>query len=184
MTTPPTTSPRPPRTLVEELSSEVASIWGEVYGDVGPFAYRVWRVTTTWSGGAPGRGQVIEKERVELRCGLRDDGSPSPPQVLLAGSFSRALNGTVDEGEARVEKLDPTYTEADLCDFGRVVSGEESFFEIRQDGRDGAAPDRPLGRYILIGRPVRGDYARGWTLRLRAQEPGESFGEGRDAQGY
>ena len=179
MTASPVTSPRLPRTLVEELNGEVASIWGEVYGDIGPFSYRVFRVTTVWSGGAPGRGEIVENERVELRCGLKSDGCPSPPQVTLEGSFSRALNGVVDEGEALVEKLDPTYTEADLCDFGRVSPGDESFFEIRQDGRDGASPDRPLGRYILIGRPVRGEYARGWRLRLRAQEPGETFGEGR-----
>lgn len=177
MPTDPITIPRPARTLMEELAPEIASIRGEVYGMAGVFPYRVFLVVAGWSGGEPGRGNRIEKSRVELRCGFDASGKPTPPDVTLEGSFSRALNGVVDEGEAVVEKLDPTYTETELCDIGRLEPGEESFYEIRQDGRDGAAPDRPSGRYRILGKPARERYAGGWRIRLGAQEPGDTFGD-------
>lgn len=141
--------------------------------------YRVFLITLAWSGGAQGRGDKAETSRIELRCGFDACGKPTPPRVTLEGSFSRALQGVVDEGQAVVEKLDPTYTETELCDYGRLREGEESFYEIRHDGRDGGAPDRPVGRYVLLGKPVRETYAEGWRLRLGAQEPGQTFGEPR-----
>lgn len=179
MPTDPTTIPRPPRTLMEELAPEIASIRGEVHGMAGVFPYRVFLVTVAWSGGEKGRGKQDEVSRVELGCGKQEDGSVSPPEVTLEGSFSRALQGVVDAGQAVVGKLDPTYTETELCNYGRLQESEESFYEVRRDGRDGAAPDRPVGRYVLLGKPAQERYAQGWALRLGAQEPGQTFGDSR-----
>lgn len=176
MPTEPTTIPRPARTLMEELAPEIASIRGEVYGMAGVFPYRLFLVVVAWNGGEKGRGEQAEVSRVELGCGRKADGSISPPEVTLEGSFSRALQGVVDEGQAVVTKLDPTYTETELCNYGRLQPGEESFYELRRDGRDGSAPDRPTGRYVLVGKPAQERYAQGWSLRLAAQEPGETFG--------
>ena len=172
----PQSRPRPPQTLVERLNGRAAGIRGRVLGSLGTQPLRVFRLRRGWTGGEPGRGQLSETGRVEMRCGVQASGQPTPPRVTLEGQYSRRMNGLVEQGMALVEMLDATYTEADLVDYGRTGAAEETLYEIQGDGRDGDAPDRPCRRFTVIGAPERDVYRFGWVLRLREQEASAPYG--------
>ena len=174
MATPVTTSARAPATLVEELAPDIAALKGDVYSQMGVRAYRVFRCVRSWDGGEAGRGRSTTT-RTEIGCGTSDS-VVGPARVVLAGAFSRAQQGIVEDGFAMVEDIDPTLLEADLSGFGRLAGGDEEFYEIVEDGRGGAAPDLPVQRYTLAARPFRGPSALSWCMRLKAQEPGAPFG--------
>jgi hypothetical protein len=185
MTSPldPQTKARRPQTLTERLSAISARVRGEVHGRLGTRAYRVWRVVRRWSGGEVGRGQLMDKERVELRCGFDERRRPTPPRVVLSGQYARSLAGVVEDGMIVLEQLDPTYTEADLVDFGRLDPSDEAYIEVVQDTRDGAAPDRPARRFTIEGAPYRDTMRFQWSLRLREQQPSATFGNAQLANG-
>lgn len=172
----PETRPRPPQTLHEVLSQLAADVRADVHGCVGDRPYRLWLVARRWTGGEPGRGEQVESFRTELRCGRACNGAPTPPRVVLSGSYSRQMHGLVEVGQVVVEELDPTYTEAELSLFGRLGDGDEAFVEMVQDGRDADAPDRPVRRLQLAGPPMRDPARFWWALRLREQEPSAPFG--------
>jgi len=174
MLTPPTAA-RPAQTLSERLAADVAKIRGCALGCLGVRPYRLLRCVSSWSGGEPGRGTKTV-ERVELgsrRAG--PEGVVVPPLVTMAGSFSRSLRGVVPEGVVMVEELDGRYTDGDLCGFGRLTDGQEEFYEITQDGRDGGKPDVPVFRLTVAAPPVRTENGIDWTMRLRMQEPSAPF---------
>lgn len=167
--------PRRPRTLHEELAADVAQIRGSVHGCVGDRPYRVFLVTHTWTGGAPGRGEPIESERLELRCGFDCHETPTPPLIILSGGWARSRNGVVEEGRAVLEELDPTYTEAELSRYGRLCDDEAALLEVVADERDGAGGGSPVRRFRIDGPPFRDARRFGWTLRLRSVEPQAVF---------
>ncbi len=175
-----TPPPRHPRTLHEELAADVACIRGDVHGWVGDRSYRVFVVVRSWTGGAPGRGEVSDDRRVELRSGPGCNGNPTPPRVLLEGTWARSMHGVVEQGRAVLEELDPTYTEAQLVNYGRCGEGEETFLEIVQDERDGLA-ERPVRRFLIDGPPVRDTRRFQWTMRLRSVEPQGVFTPAQEA---
>lgn len=171
----PTTKPRRPKTLHERLAVEASRIRGHVHGCVGDRPYRAWLVVRRWSGGDIGRGVQVEASRVELRSGLDCHGRPVPPLIMVAGQYSRALHGLVEEGGVLLEELDPTYTEAELVAVGRLEPGDELLVELTEDGRDGEAPSRPVRRAALEGLPYRDAKRFQWVMRLRLQEPSAPF---------
>lgn len=172
--------PRRPRTLHEELAEDVACIRGDVHGWVGDRPYRVFVVVRSWTGGEPGRGEPTELRRDELRSGP-GCGGPTPPRVLLEGAWARSQVGVVEQGRAVLEELDPTYTEAQLVNYGRCAPGEETFVEVTQDERDGDAADRPVRRYLIDGPPLRDPRRFQWVLRLRSLEPQGVFPPAQEA---
>ncbi len=173
MATDPTSQARPPKSVIESIAKVVANVRGNVHAVIGDNPYRVFRCVRSWSGGAPGRGQDTVT-RIELGCG-RANGKITPPKVTLAGSYARALQGLVPDGTALVEQIDGSLTEAQIVDFGRLEPGDESYFEIVQDGRNGGGADLPVGRYTLLRQPVRPKAGYDWTLALKAQEPSATF---------
>lgn len=172
--------PRRPRTLHEELALEVAQIRGEVHGCVGDRPYRVFLVKRLWSGGEPGRGEQLEVERVELRCGLDCHGQPTPPKVVLAGGWSRSMHGVVEDGRAFLEELDPTYTEAELSTYGRLCADETAHLEILSDDRDGL-DEKPIRKFRIDAPPYRDARRFFWSLRLRAVDPQGVFPTAQEA---
>lgn len=182
MPTQPQTSAREPLTLVEEIVRDVVGpVRAELHLDLGDLPYRVFKVVRSWSGGEPGRGEPTVT-RTELGCGKTDTGQVGPAAVTIGGSFSSSLRGLVPEGTILVEELDGTYTDADLVDFGRLVPGDEAFYEVQQDDRSGTAPDRPVLRCRLASHPVRGPSGIDWTMRLAVQEPSAPFGNAQLAE--
>lgn len=178
----PDTRARAPLTFVEQLIRDIVEpVRGEILGDFGVRPYRLFLVTMAWSGQQEGRGVKGEKERIEIGCGRDTCGRVTPPLIIFSGSWSSTLHGRVDEGEVRVEEIAGSFIETELVNYGRLHPGEESFFEIVQDARDGTGDSVPVGRYALMGKPsregVRGPRTpTGYVMRLRAQEPGDSFG--------
>jgi hypothetical protein len=175
---PPVTSPRAPQTLHERLAARAAGIRGRVHGCVGDRPYRVDIVVTEWPEGEQGRGREVEILREPLRSGFDCQSRPVPPKVTLSGTWSKALNGVVEQGVAVLEELDPTYTEAQLVNYGRVSQAQETSVEIYADERDGAAPDRPVRKFTINGVPFRDARRFGWVLKLSSQEASAPFGNG------
>lgn len=170
----PSTSARPALTLVEEIVRDVvAPVRAELHLDIGDFPYRLFLVVRRWSGGEAGRGDRVTT-RTELGCGRTDAGEVGPAKVTLGGSWSPSIRGVVPDGQAIVEQLDGTYTEAQIVPIGRAEAGDEVFYEIAQDDRDGSAPDRPVRRYRAAS-VARGRTALDWTLTLASQEPSAPF---------
>jgi len=101
--------------------------------------------------------------------------------VLLEGAWARSQVGVVEQGRAVLEELDPTYTEAQLVNYGRCREDEETFVEIFQDERDGEASDRPVRRYLIDGPPLRDTRRFQWVLRLRSLEPQGVFPPAQEA---
>lgn len=174
-------TPRRPRTLLEELACDVAAIKGDVYGWAGTRPYRVFVVVVGWSGGEPGRGTREELRRTELGCGPGCQGGVTPPAVLLEGTFARSQHGLVEQGRAVLEELDPRYTEAQLVNYGRCGPDEQTYIEITQDERDGDAADRPVRRYLIDGPPFRDTDQVSWVMRLRSHEPQGVFPPAQEA---
>jgi hypothetical protein len=161
-----------------DLARDVASIRGETYGCLGLRPYRVFAVLAGWTGPEVGRGTRQILSRTELGCGKACDGAVAPPSLVLAGSWSRAMHGVVEEGTAMLEGLDPTYAESFLAPYASLAPGQESWIEVRQDG--GAA----VRRFTITGVPFLDAKRFGWVLRLSTQEPSGPFaGEQLDDQG-
>ena len=139
---------------------------------VGDHPYRVFLVTSRWTGGAPGRGEKLEGSRIELACGRDCNGRLVPPAVEDMGAFllrHRILDvGTVEEGSIVVSEISEIgWIEAGLVNFERLKCDESSWFEVEQDGRDGDSPDRPRRRMNLGAPPYRDAQGCQWIIRLK-----------------
>ena len=175
MATDPQSISRPARTVVEKLAAPIARLRAQLHNQVGDRPMRFFLVVRSWSGNEAGRGTATIK-RTEIGCGPLPGGAGvGAPKVTLAGGFSPSMRGVVPTGMAIVEDIDPTLTDAQLAPHGRASAGDEIWYEIQPDGRDGAGSDLPVHRFTLDGPPTYGPSGISRILTLRAQEGSAPF---------
>ncbi len=146
--------------LIENLG-EVADDLRQVAVDLGAMPYTVHAVRIRWSGGEIGRGDPRT---------VFDQPLKPTPRVTNVPSWERRLEtaGNVERGDAILVGVSPRYTEDELNNYlSPNVEGEEAFFEVRIDERDGTTTRR---RFVLSATPERRPTRFDWRLRLTAQD--------------
>jgi hypothetical protein len=148
------------RSLVEELG-EVADDIRQIAVDLGARPYTVHAVRIRWSGGAKGRG---DPQRIF------DTPLKPTPVVGAIGGGERRLDpaGVVERGSCILTEVSARYTEDELTTYlSEPEEGDEAFFEITIDPRDG----HPLRRrFVLANPPERRPTRCDWRLTLEAQD--------------
>jgi hypothetical protein len=148
------------RSLVEELG-EVADDLRQVAVDLGAMPYTVHAVRIRWSGNEIGRGDPQT---------VFDQPLKPTPKVGSVSAWERRLEtaGVVERGDAVLTGVSPRYTEDELTHYlSPNVDGEEAFFEVRIDERDGTTTRR---RFVLATVPERRPTRLDWRLKLTAQD--------------
>ena len=174
----PQTTARYPATLIEQLGPVIANVRASLHNQLGTRPYRVFLVTREWSGGERGRGDSTVT-RTELGCGKDASGRIAPPRFTAPGlGYQIGQEGVIEVGTGTIDEIDPTMIEAQLSNLGRLDGTQAAYIEVRQDARDGGAPDLPVRRFALDGAPMRLPTGLQWTMRIRATEPGAPFGNG------
>jgi len=154
-----------------EAESSLAAELGAVVDDaralvagLGLAPYRGWSVVLRWSGGAKGRGEATVVSRTEI--------VPSP--VVDFGNLRRAPKdaGSPERGEARLRKISPRYTEAEVTKlFPRALGpGEEAFLEVVADGRFADGDPQARRRFVIAGAPYLDQMRFEWVVSIRAQD--------------
>ncbi len=153
--------PNPGRSLVASFTGVVDSM-RQLLTDAGARPYRVFAVVLEWSGKEEGRGDpkvVVEEEIL-----------PTPLVKLRGLRLELKSAGRTDRGYIEVSEISPRFTEDQLQRSFHVkplTEAHEAFYEVRQDGRDGAEPVRR--RFVIRGVPERDAENFQWVLRLSAQ---------------
>lgn len=167
-------TPRPAATVVERLAPCVAKIRTCVHACHGTHLERVFLCVRSWDGGGRGRGSQVVASRTEIGCGTKG-GLVTPPRVRPERSKFIAGHGVTETGNVVVDQVEPALMEAALEVLGRLGEGEESYFEIETDGRNGSGVDNPVRRFTLVS-SVRETF--GWKLVLKAAESTAPFARG------
>jgi hypothetical protein len=123
--------------------------------------YTVHAVRIRWSGNEIGRGdpQIVFDQPLK-----------PTPKVGSVSAWERRLEtaGVVERGDAVLTGVSPRYTEDELTHYlSPNVDGEEAFFEVRIDERDGTTTRR---RFVLATVPERRPTRLDWRLKLTAQD--------------
>ena len=133
-------------------------------------------MTVRWSGGEPGRGNK-ERSELEIGCG-NHHGKLIPPRVSFDTRHDTEKQGVVESGSCSVWDIEPRFIEPILAQQARLERGEESFFEIKIDGRGGVGEQVPVRRFRLNGAPAMNQSRTAWRMDLQEQEPSKPFGGG------
>ncbi len=173
-------------TLLDKLGPRIAGLRATLTKKIGDRPYRVYLVTTTWSGGEPGRGEQA-RVRVELGCGVdRKTGLVQPPKIEASSPLSRpkwqvdrrgmsSATGAADL--LYLTQVDPTLVERDFVTFADLDRDQEAYVEIEHVGaRGGVGAERPVRRYRIAQAPQFDAIAMQWIIGLQAQEPSKSYG--------
>ena len=148
-------------TFVEQMG-EIVDDLRQLATDFGARPYRVFCVVVAWSGGAVGRGTQVQIDETELL--------PTPRIDLTSLRYVVTSGGRTDNGRTSLYEVSPRYTEDDIeALFHRALeANEQSFIEVRMDGRDGREPIRH--RLTLSGVPFRDADGFQWVVPLIIQQ--------------
>lgn len=146
----------PARSLVEALGPTV-DMARQIAVDLGVRPYTVTSITVRWSGGAVGRGEARLVSEVEWL--------PTPELRSMDGVRGAIVPvGRVERGDARLRRVSPRYTEAELfamCGCALVDQALQVWIEVRVDERDGETRRR---RFTVQGVPTRRPFE--WEVTL------------------
>jgi len=148
------------RSLVEDLGQVVDDI-RQLATDLGARPYTVHVVRIAWSGGEVGRGEPSTALELQILP------TPRLTGVGEGAVRSQEPGGAIERGDVRLTGVAPRYTEDELGNYFGVEPGEECFFEVRIDQRDGEARRR---RYVLARPPERRPEHCDWVLVLRRHD--------------
>jgi hypothetical protein len=175
-------------TLLDKLAPRIAGLRATLTKKIGDRPYRVYVVTTTWAGGAPGRGEQA-RVRIELGCGVdRKTGMIMPPKIENAANpttntsrYAATMRGLTPSSDGSdtvyVSQIDPTLVERDFIGFVDLAQDQESYVEIEHTGSSGGiGEERPVRRYRVAGAPRKDALGMQWLLALVPQEPSKTFG--------
>lgn len=173
-------------TLLDKLGPRIAGLRATLTKKIGDRPYRVYLVTTTWSGGEPGRCEQA-RVRVELGCGVdRKTGLVQPPKIEASSPLARpkwqvdrrgmsSATGAADL--VYLTQVDPTLVERDFVTFADLHRDQEAYVEIEHVGaRGGVGGERPVRRYRIAQAPTFDAIGMQWILGLQPQEPSKNYG--------
>ena len=147
-----------PCSLAERLARTVNHV-RQKQADMGLRMYRVYSIRRHWSGGEVGRGDVTEVLTRELL---------PRPKVDFRTRRELTAAGYVERGVVVLSEVNPQLTEDEVVDLFSPCTtdkGDECFFEVVMDARDGQAKRR---RMIVVEPPQRTAFA--WRVTLREQD--------------
>lgn len=141
---------------------DVADDLRQMLTDFGARPYRVFCVVVSWNGGEVGRGDQEVLAETELL--------PTPLIDLSSVRYVVTSAGRTDNGYTKLYEVSPRYTQDDVEHlFHRELGpGEQSFVEVRMDGRDGTKPVRH--RLTVSGVPFRDSDGFQWVVPLMIQQ--------------
>jgi hypothetical protein len=130
--------------------------------DFGMRPYRVFSIVVGWSGGVVGRGTQSVLRETELL--------PTPRIDLTSIRYVVTSGGRTDDGYTKLYEISPRYTQDDVRTlfYRSLAAGEQSFVEVRIDGRDGSDPVRH--RLTVSGVPFRDADGFQWIVPLKIQQ--------------
>jgi hypothetical protein len=167
-------------TLLDRLAPRVARIRATTAAGLGDRPYRVYLVTTAWSGGDPGRGSQT-RVRTEIGAGTdRRTGLTVPPKQGKTDPRQPyrvdARGSSMAPGTIYLSEIDPALVERDFVNFVDLAQHQESYFEIEPSGRFASGGLGPVRRYRLAAVPEYDSCCMQWVLALSPQEPSRAFG--------